>query len=75
MGEPNLVMPEACQAEACAIQDCLQRRDYNDARCMKQIMSLYECCSKFYEVNGTEAKSVCCPKYPKLVEKLESLKR
>jgi hypothetical protein len=29
---------------------------------LRQIDALYECCNKFYERNGDDAKTVSCPK-------------
>ena len=62
---------QACQAKACAIQDCLQGNGYNEAKCTKYIDDLYQCCKKFYEDNGADAKSVCCPKFKLLQLKLK----
>ncbi|RCK67206.1 Cx9C motif-containing protein 4, mitochondrial [Candida viswanathii] len=61
---------EACKAQACAIQNCLQKNGYNEAKCSKYIDELYECCKSFYETNGPDASSVCCPKFKLLQLKL-----
>lgn len=60
-----------CKPFACAIQDCLQKNGYNEAKCTKAIDELYKCCKEFYENNGPEAKSVCCPKFNLLQLKLK----
>ncbi|KAM9896084.1 hypothetical protein OXX79_007682 [Metschnikowia pulcherrima] len=61
----------ACKPFACAIQDCLQKNGYSEAKCTKAIDELYKCCKQFYEDNGPEAKSVCCPKFSLLQLKLK----
>ncbi|OBA14004.1 uncharacterized protein OGAPODRAFT_103731 [Ogataea polymorpha] len=52
---------DPCKPQACAIQDCLKANNYNESRCTKLIDQLYECCTKFYEENGQDARSPCCP--------------
>lgn len=51
-----------CHPRACAIQDCLQRSNYNEEKCRKEVDALYECCNAFYKENGDEASTVSCPK-------------
>ncbi|CAI4613985.1 CIH_collapsed_G0042880.mRNA.1.CDS.1 [Saccharomyces cerevisiae] len=60
-------MSYPCQKEACAIQDCLLSHQYDDAKCAKVIDQLYICCSKFYNDNGKDSRSPCCP-LPSLLE-------
>ncbi|GEQ69134.1 hypothetical protein JCM33374_g2805 [Metschnikowia sp. JCM 33374] len=67
MSEEN----NACKPFACAIQDCLQKNGYNESKCTKAIDELYKCCKQFYEDNGSDAKSVCCPKFNLLQLKLK----
>lgn len=65
---------DPCKLQACDIQDCLKANGYNEAKCTRLIDTLYQCCRQFYEDNGAEARTVCCPK-PKLLElKLEQRK-
>ena len=71
----SYAMVDPCKAQACAIQDCLQQNNYDDGKCAKKIMKLYECCSKFYDTHGSAAESVCCPQYDILMNKMETLKR
>ncbi|QLQ81358.1 hypothetical protein HG537_0F01190 [Torulaspora globosa] len=52
---------EGCQAEACAIQNCLLRNDYDESKCRTVVQELYRCCQRFYEQQGTAARSRCCP--------------
>ncbi|OCK75928.1 DUF1903-domain-containing protein [Lepidopterella palustris CBS 459.81] len=51
-----------CHPRACAIQDCLQKANYNEEKCRKEIDALYDCCNAFYKENGDEASTVSCPK-------------
>ncbi|EGW33199.1 uncharacterized protein SPAPADRAFT_60529 [Spathaspora passalidarum NRRL Y-27907] len=62
---------ETCKSNACAIQDCLLRNGYNESKCTKYIDELYLCCKQFYQENGPEASSVCCPKFNLLQLKLK----
>lgn len=53
-----------CQAEACAIQDCLSKYNYNEQKCQDYVESLYRCCAKMYDQNkehGKDGKSTACP--------------
>lgn len=47
--------------------DCIQKNNYNEAKCQQQIDALYECCNAFYKKNGKDASCVSCPK-PDLLE-------
>jgi len=58
-----------CHARACAIQHCLQRNGFNEARCKKEIDALYACCHAFYRERGENASAVSCPKYSLLTLK------
>ncbi|KAK9456907.1 hypothetical protein V1511DRAFT_495650 [Dipodascopsis uninucleata] len=62
--------PTKCHPEACAIQNCLQRSQYNERRCTAAIDSLYECCRKMYEQDPS-ARAIACPKPDLLKLKLE----
>ncbi|SCU91950.1 LADA_0F13212g1_1 [Lachancea dasiensis] len=59
-------MPDPCKPQACAIQACLNRTGYDESKCTQLIDQLYECCTKFYQEQGAEARSPCCP-IPKLL--------
>lgn len=39
----------ACKAFACAIQECLVARDYQQRACVRQISELMECCKSLAE--------------------------
>ncbi|KAK4636120.1 Cx9C motif-containing protein 4, mitochondrial [Fulvia fulva] len=52
----------ACHSQACAIQDCIQKNDYKEEKCQKQVDALYACCNLFYKENGDGASTVSCPK-------------
>ncbi|KAL7420452.1 hypothetical protein Q5752_004402 [Cryptotrichosporon argae] len=58
---------QECQAEACAIQACLTKRAYDEAKCAAQVEALYRCCARLYDAASAagkstdEAKSTACP--------------
>ncbi|WOO77841.1 Cx9C motif-containing protein 4, mitochondrial [Vanrija pseudolonga] len=60
-------MAQECQAEACAIQSCLSKNNYNESRCAAAVKDLYACCAAMYaraEAAGEikeGAKSESCP--------------
>ncbi|RDI81261.1 hypothetical protein Vi05172_g8743 [Venturia inaequalis] len=60
--EDDLKTDPPCHPRACAIQNCIQKNNYNEARCQKQIDALYECCDAFYKQQGDDASVVSCPK-------------
>ncbi|KAJ9644555.1 Cx9C motif-containing protein 4, mitochondrial [Coniosporium tulheliwenetii] len=60
--EKDIQQDPPCHARACAIQDCIQKNNYNEAKCSKEIDALYECCNAFYKKNGDDASTVTCPK-------------
>lgn len=62
---------DPCHPEACAIQDCIQKNNYNESKCSKLIDNLYLCCKKYYEQNGTDKQTTCCPKSNLLQLKLK----
>ncbi|CUM46887.1 Cx9C motif-containing protein 4, mitochondrial [Debaryomyces fabryi] len=62
---------DPCHPEACAIQDCIQKNNYNESKCSKLIDNLYLCCKKYYEQNGTDKQTTCCPKFNLLQLKLK----
>ncbi|KAF4461636.1 Cx9C motif-containing 4 mitochondrial [Fusarium albosuccineum] len=64
----------ACHPRACAIQDCLTRNGYNEAKCQTVIKQLYECCEAFYERHGDDASTVSCPKPNLLKLKMKQLR-
>ncbi|SCU83157.1 LAMI_0C02212g1_1 [Lachancea mirantina] len=64
-------MPDPCKPQACAIQDCLTKANYDESKCSHLIDQLYDCCSKFYRDNGNDARSPCCPVPHQLARKLE----
>lgn len=42
---------------ACAIQDCLTRNNYNDAKCQDRVRALYACCDAMYKRGAAQGKS------------------
>ncbi|KAK3310349.1 uncharacterized protein B0T15DRAFT_518255 [Chaetomium strumarium] len=72
--EQDLRSDPPCHPRACAIQDCLTKTGYNEAKCAKYVDALYECCQTFYEKNGDSAVTVSCPKPNLLRLKMEQRK-
>ncbi|KAI5887102.1 DUF1903-domain-containing protein [Schizophyllum commune H4-8] len=51
----------ACQAEACKLQTCLNKYTYQPDKCNDNLKQLYKCCQKFYEETGEKGESTACP--------------
>ncbi|KAF2800066.1 DUF1903-domain-containing protein [Melanomma pulvis-pyrius CBS 109.77] len=58
----DLQTDPACHSRACAIQSCLQKSNYQEEKCRKEVDALYECCNAFYKERGDEASTASCPK-------------
>lgn len=58
---------DPCKAQACAIHDCLKKHGFDESKCTAHIDRLYACCKQFYESEGRDARSPCCPT-PKLLK-------
>ena len=63
---PGQVAPEdqlqSCHPQACAIQACIQKNTFNQAKCEHLIDALYKCCSSFYASNPKyENQPDACP--------------
>ncbi|KAJ6579951.1 DUF1903-domain-containing protein [Mycena vulgaris] len=54
-------MSEACQAEACALQTCLNKNTYKPEKCDERLRALYMCCQKMYDTGGEASESTACP--------------
>ncbi|KAF2265831.1 DUF1903-domain-containing protein [Lojkania enalia] len=52
-----------CHPRACAVQNCIQKNNFNEEKCKREVDALYECCNAFYQQNGETASSASCPKY------------
>ncbi|KAH8598977.1 hypothetical protein B0O99DRAFT_566505 [Bisporella sp. PMI_857] len=52
----------SCHSRACAIQACLTKNSYNEAKCRSQVDALYDCCNRFYEKKGDGGRTPSCPK-------------
>ncbi|SCU99134.1 LAFA_0G22188g1_1 [Lachancea sp. 'fantastica'] len=64
-------MVDPCKPQACAIQACLTKTGFDESKCTQVIDQLYECCTKFYQEKGGDARTPCCP-IPRLLNlKLE----
>ncbi|KAK3945261.1 Cx9C motif-containing protein 4 [Diplogelasinospora grovesii] len=72
--QDDLKSKPPCHPRACAIQDCLTKNGYNEAKCAKFVDALYECCQAFYEKNGEDAISASCPKAGLLKLKMQQRK-
>lgn len=46
---------ESCHKEACAIQTCLQKNNYQESKCQESINQLYQCCEKLLKSGGESA--------------------
>ncbi|PMD17607.1 DUF1903-domain-containing protein [Hyaloscypha hepaticicola] len=62
VSKEDLETDPPCHSRACAIQECLAKNSYNEAKCRSQVNALYECCNAFYARNGEKASTVSCPK-------------
>lgn len=65
---------EPCKADACRIQNCLRANGYDESRCSALIDALYACCERFYaanKANGTDERTVCCPRPALLALKMQ----
>ncbi|PSK55393.1 hypothetical protein C1H76_7814 [Elsinoe australis] len=71
--EADLKTNPPCHARACAIQDCLQKNQYDQDRCKKEVNALYECCNAFYQKEGDDAQNVSCPKASLLRLKMKQI--
>ena len=69
--------PEPCPRRPWSLtaQDCLTKNGYNETKCAKLVDALYDCCQAFYERNGSDAKSVSCPKPDLLRLKIEQRRK
>ncbi|KAL4220457.1 Cx9C motif-containing protein 4 [Mactra antiquata] len=45
---------DPCLKKACAIQECLQAKNYQESKCENVIQAMVECCEKYGD------KSNCC---------------
>ncbi|KAK8858911.1 hypothetical protein IAR55_003142 [Kwoniella newhampshirensis] len=54
-----------CQEQACAIQTCLTRNNYNESKCQSAVRDLYSCCVEMYRSAEKEGRemggSTACP--------------
>ncbi|CAL1716613.1 unnamed protein product [Somion occarium] len=50
-----------CQAEACALQDCLGKNTYSPEKCDRYMRDLYKCCAKLYDETNDKGESTACP--------------
>lgn len=75
-----------CQGEACTLQTCLNRYQTSPEKCDDQLLGLYRCCAKMYDManekgggdgkgkgGGREADSSACPIKSVTFRKLKQL--
>lgn len=56
-------------ASACAIQTCLSRNSYNQAKCEQYVEALYRCCDQFYKaVDKQSVTNMAGVERPEVVE-------
>uniref|UniRef100_A0A060SXR7 Cx9C motif-containing protein 4, mitochondrial n=1 Tax=Blastobotrys adeninivorans TaxID=409370 RepID=A0A060SXR7_BLAAD len=60
-----------CHREACRIQDCIQKNNYDETKCTKLVDALYRCCDNYYKNNGHETKPTACPMPDILARKMK----
>ncbi|KAH6613973.1 hypothetical protein C7974DRAFT_321466 [Boeremia exigua] len=60
--ENDLRQDPPCHSRACAIQNCIQKNNFNEEKCRKEVDALYACCNAFYKEKGDDARCVTCPK-------------
>lgn len=53
--------------------DCLSKNHFDESKCRAEIDALYACCNSFYQREGDNAKSVCCPRPDLLRLKIQQL--
>ncbi|KAI1107997.1 DUF1903-domain-containing protein [Nemania sp. NC0429] len=60
--QEDLTAKPPCHPRACAIQDCLGKNGFDQAKCEHLVDALYECCDVFYQKLGDTATTPSCPK-------------
>ncbi|OCH93536.1 DUF1903-domain-containing protein [Obba rivulosa] len=58
----------ACQAEACALQSCLNKNTYSPDKCDEHLRKLYRCCQTMYKQTDGKGESTACP-MPNIVQR------
>ncbi|OAQ97193.1 hypothetical protein LLEC1_02962, partial [Akanthomyces lecanii] len=72
-GKDDVEAKPPCHPRACAIQDCLTKNNYKEAKCQDVVKALYTCCESFYERYGDDASTPSCPKPSLLRLKMKQL--
>ncbi|KAI1175416.1 hypothetical protein F4777DRAFT_550698 [Nemania sp. FL0916] len=73
--QEDLASKPPCHPRACAIQNCLEKNNFNQTKCEHLVDALYECCAAFYKQNGETATTASCPKFRLLQLKLDQRQR
>ncbi|KAG0304545.1 Cx9C motif-containing protein 4, mitochondrial [Dissophora globulifera] len=66
--KPSSDTTQPCHKQACAIQSCLTKNNYQESRCQDVITQLEQCCQALIEAGGS---SPSCP-VKKYTKKLSS---
>lgn len=56
MAHEKELCERVCKKQACAIQFCLQRRNYQESKCADVIKRYYDCCSAATEAEQKNAR-------------------
>ncbi|ORX37042.1 hypothetical protein BD324DRAFT_579898 [Kockovaella imperatae] len=65
--------------QACAIQTCLSKNNYNESKCASYVEALYRCCDTMYKKaekegkSADEAKSTACPMREVVSRRMKSI--
>lgn len=52
---------DPCQKKACDIQFCLQKNNYQESKCNREILALVECCLKWRNESPVVCKGIKLP--------------
>lgn len=52
---------DPCQKQACDIQYCLQKNNYQEAKCTREVQALVDCCRKWRNGSAVVCKGVKLP--------------
>ena len=56
---------DPCKQEACDIQSCLKRNNFQEEKCLDTIDKLKDCCRVWYEQSFKTVQSDCCSGFVK----------
>ncbi|RWS29141.1 uncharacterized protein B4U80_10405 [Leptotrombidium deliense] len=44
---------DPCKSKACDIQTCLQKNNYEEEQCIKEMFVMFECCKRWREISNS----------------------